>query len=81
MKSDITDQGRVVIEGLVFDWEQSNAMMLEVWHWQYGRKSQRVTGRACEAAAREMALQLIADREATASPPQGSLEHPSGGLI
>jgi hypothetical protein len=77
MKTEITHQGRIVIEGLVFDWTRDNAEMLEVWHWQYGRKYERMTGETCEGVAREMALQLIADRQAAGSSLHASAERAS----
>ncbi len=61
MKDTVTRQGRVVVEGLVFDWCQDATDRLEVWQWQCGRRFSRLTNSTPDATARALALELIAE--------------------
>ena len=61
MKSGQLNQGRVVVDGFVFDWCQDSADGLEIWQWQCGRKSSRLTHETPEATARALAYELIAE--------------------
>ena len=60
MKGGEVRRGRVVVEGLVFDWCQDTAGQLEVWQWQCGRKTSSATG-SPDRTAKALALELIAE--------------------
>ncbi len=61
MKDTVVRQGKVVVDGLFFDWCQDASDRLEVWQWQCGRKISRLTNSTPEATARALALELIAE--------------------
>ena len=61
MKGGQLNQGKVVVDGFVFDWCQDSADTLEVWQWQCGRRSSRFTHDTPEATAQALARELIAE--------------------
>lgn len=60
MKGDEFRRGRVVVEGLVFDWCENTAGQLDVWQWQCGRKTSTSTGNP-DQTAKTLARELIAE--------------------
>lgn len=67
---DIADvhKGRIVVQGLVFDWNCEDGEVLRVYHWQYGLRLTPLEFRAPEMLAKVIAIDMIGAGPRAAAP-------------